>query len=251
MNPFFLFLFSILIFNYCYAQNSLVEGRGATGRGLWAENTAGISELSQTAIGLAVENRFGLSELTYAQFRVAKPTRFGVVQIHWNNTGDNIYTHNAWGLALARAFSPKFSMAMSGRYKLEKIAQNSAKAMLVDVGMQYDINNKLSAATFLANVFRDSVELSSLSMALQYQSSSKLSLTLHSEKKENLPLVMTVLITYFPIENIGLSSAISSHKTANSFGIVTVWKRLSIDAYISYHQYLGFTPQTALTYSFD
>jgi len=244
--------FGVLLFsNALFSQSIFLEGRGASGQGLWSENIAGASILTHTSFGITAKNSFGLSELSRAQFKIAKPTKFGVVLVHWEGFGDQLYSQSDWGISLAKALSPHFSMGMTTRYKVEQIAYDKRKALLLDIGIQYVISSKLSAATFLTNPFRDSLESSSIHLGLQYRVSSELRLALSVLKKETLPIALMATATYFPIEKLGLFTAISTQASNNTFGIVYIWKSIAIDTYLSYHHYLGFSPQLALTYSFE
>ena len=244
--------FGVLLFsNALFSQSSHLEGRGATGLGLWSENIAGVSSISQTSFGVSVENRFGLSELSYATLRAATSTQWGVFQGHWNTFGDQLYSQSDWGLSFARALSPDFSMGMTGRYKVEQIANDKQKALLLDIGMQYVITSKLSAATFLINPLRDSLEPSAFHMGLQYQFSPKVSFAVSAHKKEALPMSLELHLKYFPTASIGLQSIVSTQSSNHTFGIVFLSNAWAIDAHLSYHYYLGISPQMALTYRFE
>ena len=124
MSPFFILLvlkpkvvkailtILLLLFAHSlFSQSTFIEGRGVTSQGLWSENTAGISCISQNTFGISVENRFGLSDLSYAQCRVAIPNTYGVVQGHWNNSGNESYAINDWGISLRYLLfdTPSFS----------------------------------------------------------------------------------------------------------------------------------------------
>ena len=101
----------LLFAHSLFSQSTFIEGRGVTSQGLWSENTAGISCISQNTFGISVENRFGLSDLSYAQCRVAIPNTYGVVQGHWNNSGNESYAINDWGISLRYLLfdTPSFS----------------------------------------------------------------------------------------------------------------------------------------------
>ena len=244
--------YGVLLFsNALFSQSSYLEGRGATGQGLWSENTAGVSRISYTSFGVRAMNRFGLLELSRTQFKIAKPTKFGVIQVHWHGFGDQLYSQSDWGLSFARALSPDFFMGMTGRYKVEQIANDKQKALLLDIGMQYVITSKLSAATFLINPLRVSLEPSAFHMGLQYQFSPKVSFAVSAHKKEALPLSLDLHLKYFPTASIGLQSIVSTQSSNHTFGIVFLSNAWAIDAHLSYHYYLGISPQMALTYQFE
>lgn len=239
----------LLFAHSLFSQSTYIEGRGVTSQGLWSENTAGISCISQNTFGISVENRFGLSDLSYAQCRVAIPNTYGVVQGHWNNSGNESYAINDWGISFARALSPLFSMGIKGRYKQEKIGYDKQSAVMVDVGLRYQITAQLYAASAISNPFRDSLESTAFHLGLEYHLSKKVSLAIAAKKEESLPLSLHTYLKYFPTENIYLYTSISTQASSNAFGMAFLWKSLAIDAHISYHYYLGLSPQMALTYS--
>ncbi|MAD50454.1 MAG: hypothetical protein CMC95_04050 [Flavobacteriales bacterium] len=76
-----------------------------------------------------------------------------------------------------------------------------------------------------------------------------MSLAIAAKKEESLPLSLHTYLKYFPTENIYLYTSISTQASSNAFGMAFLWKFLAIDAHISYHYYLGLSPQMALIYS--
>lgn len=248
MNPFFLFLFTLFLYSHCYSQSNLLEGRSIVGKGLWSENSAGVSSLSSVAVGIAIENKFGLSELSKAKLRLGIPNKYGVLVVNWNSLGDEYYNQNDIGLSFARLLSPNFKMGMTARFLQESILNDKHSSLLIDFGVQSQIQKRLSAAAFISNPFRNSIEILKFQLGLHYETSKKVSLALTTQKMESLPANVNLLINYFPIDKLALQTVVSTTSINNSFGIVFLWKHFSVDAFLSYHSYLGFSPQMALTY---
>ena len=140
-------------------------------------------------------------------------------------------------------------MGIKGRYKQEKIGYDKQSAVMVDVGLRYQITAQLDAASAISNPFRDSLESTAFHLGLEYHLSKKVSLAIAAKKEESLPLSLHTYLKYFPTENIYLYTSISTQASSNAFGMAFLWKSLAIDAHISYHYYLGLSPQMALTYS--
>jgi len=101
-----------IVFNSLFSQPTFLEGLGANGQGLWAENVAGTSTLSTTSFGVSADYKFGLQELSNAQIRIAKPYQFGVLLLQWNSLSNTNYNVNDWGLSLAKKLSPSFAMGV-------------------------------------------------------------------------------------------------------------------------------------------
>lgn len=146
---------ALLFSTALFSQSTFIDGRGATGQGLWSENISGTTSLSVVDIGVLLENKFGLSELNQAQLRIGLPNKYGIILATWTNTGDEIYNINDWGISFSRFLSPMFAMGLTARYKQENMVHDKYSAFLVDIGMQYKINDKLNTATFITNPFKN------------------------------------------------------------------------------------------------
>ncbi|MBL6663724.1 MAG: hypothetical protein ISP71_06430 [Flavobacteriales bacterium] len=241
------------IISYCFlfSQSTFVEGRGANGQGLWAENVAGISTLTTTSFGVSADYKFGLSELTNAQIRIAKPYQFGVLLLQWNSLGNTHYNVNEWALSLAKNLSPSFVMGLSLGYKREQIGYDNYGGLLADFGVQYQISHLLSASSVVYNPFRQYLEPSAFHLGLKYVASDKVNLAISMQKTESLPTALVAQLHYEPSSKIILFTSLSTQANNNAFGIAFLWHNLCIDTYLAYHYYLGFSPQMALTYNLE
>ena len=239
----------IISYYSLFSQSTFLEGRGANGQGLWAENVAGISTLTTTSFGLSADYKLGLQELSNAQIRIAKPYQFGVLLLRWNSLGNTNYNVNDWGLSIAKYLSPSFAMGLSLRYKREQIGYDNYGGLLADFGVQYQISSSLSASSVVYNPFRQYLEPSALHLGLKYVASDKVNLAVSMQKTESLPTALVAQIYYEPSSKLILYSSLSTQANNNAFGIAFLWHNLCIDTLLAYHYYLGFSPQMALTYS--
>jgi hypothetical protein len=146
--------------------------------------------------------------LSYAQCRVAIPNTYGVVQGHWNNSGNESYAINDWGISFARALSPFFSMGIKGRYKQEKIGYDKQSAVMVDVGLRYQITAQLDAASAISNPFRDSLE----STAFHYGEGQRIS-TVFKYKLQKMTLNIKLGQTLFYDNTQVKSGSVEGHKS--------------------------------------
>lgn len=233
-----------------YAQSTLIEGQSAIGKGLWAQNTAGLSHSTKYALGISNDYSFGLSELSTSTISAIAPLKFGNVAVKWSQEGDHIFSKNELGLSFARYFSSYLQLGMGVRLNSISIDNESRSSLVADIGMQSAITQHISFGVQLNNPLRDEFQSTSIDIGIAYWLSEKTSLLLTSRKETDLPTSLILHINYAIFKSVIIQGAFSNNAFFNHFAITYSIRGLSIDAFLSHNSYLGYSPKVGISYSF-
>lgn len=250
MKVILLLLYSTVFSAVLHAQSSLSEGQSVIGQGLWSHNCAGISHSSNYALGVSNTYAFGLSELSTSKLAVVGPLNFGIIGASWINSGDYIYNENEIALSFARYFSSVFQLGMRMRFNSISIHSENLSSFIADIGMQSSISEKISFGVQLKNPLRAELQTTSLEIGFAYWLSKKASLFLSARKESDLPTSVILHVNYTILEKVSIQGAVSNTAFFNRFGLAYKLNNVSLEAFLSHHSYLGFSPQVGISYSF-
>lgn len=230
------------------------------GGDFWAlyHNPAGIAGIQAPQIGVYAEQRFLLSALSFAQAGFVAPfyqnQAFG---ISVSSFGFNAYQENSAALSYGIEVLNKIRIGAELKYaNLSIQEQGSDGALVVQVGVQTQINSSLSLGFSAYNVNRAGLNVQGpeeiipgiIRGGLAYQPSDQVLLVFDVVKDIDHPLSYRGGLEYSLNELIRARAGVSTEPLSLNAGIGLEWKELSVDFASSYTERLGYSPHFSLAY---
>ena len=277
MKKVFLLLFVLMAGGSLYSQQ--VAGAENGGMGLvsagvdnfWSvyNNQAGMAYYNQTTVGLDYINHFGMPELSTKVIAATLPALKGVFGISYSHIGMSVANQQTFGLAYAKRLGKRFAagIKMNYVYSYQQGVYTDYGVLLFEAGL---MAKPLKGLTVGAHVYNPSpVFLSEYSyrelpvilrVGTQYEVSEKLNIALEIYQSSFYkPQVMTGLEYSFEVltARVGYATFSSllapwdvAHYGSFFFGTGFVFNDIHIDISTSMNQYLGWSPQISMHYSF-
>lgn len=252
--------------NENYAAGARAAGMGNAGstiNDLWAafHNQAGIAYLTQVNTGAYNEIRYGLADLSLNAFAVAVPVKkIGTFSLSATYFGFKLYNEQKIGLAYARKFGEKVAAAVQLDYLATNIRDEyygNKSALAVEAGIRAEIVTGLTLAFHVFNPTRAKLAdynnekvPTAAKLGLSYRFNDKVLVALESEKVSALKNIFKAGAEYQIANPLYLRAGISTNEVTGHFGFGLNLKQLKIDFAATFHQTLGFTPHTNLTWVF-
>jgi len=268
----YFFSIAIFLFSKSYAGNeNFPVGARAAGIGnaavtlndMWAafHNQAGTAYLEHVNVGVYNEIRYGLSELSLNAFAVAVPVKdVGTFSLSATYFGYKLYNEQKIGLAYARKFGDNISAGLQFNYIGTNISDEyygNKSAFTVEAGFRAVLLPKLILGVHIYNPTRakladytDERIPTVMKLGLCYHFNDKVLFAIEAEKASAAKNIFKAGIEYQIAKPLYLRAGIATNQTAGYFGFGLSLKQIKINFTASFHETLGFTPHTDLSYEF-
>lgn len=260
-------LFACIIFNLCVEAQSnygpTISAMGNAGvalQDIWSaqKNQAGIATLKNPKIAFAYNNEYGISNFNTKSVVFAFPLKNYVLGAGFQTYGVENYNETKSSLSLAKAISPKLLLAFGLNYHQLQIENyGSAKSLTFDVGLQYEIFNKLWLGTHISNPnqsnYGDDTEQNistNIQFGASYYFSNQLLISSEIEKAIANEVDIKFGISYQLAKLIALRCGTSVNPFKQYVGFGLNYEKLNVDIAVSSHQILGISPQISIGYEF-
>lgn len=228
--------------------------------GAWSlqQNSAGIANMERSVFAMGYEQHFLNPELSTKTAVFAFPLKKHVFGLSFQRYGFSDYSEQTTGLAYSRSFSGTLSLSIVFKHHQLSIPKyGSAHAFSVDAGMQYRLTEKIRIGSQISNPGRSTFEdLSgsfiplSISLGASYDLSDKVLVITDLYKALGLGLDARLGLEYQIINWFYLRGGLTANPFLQSAGFGLKHKRVFVDAAISSHPKLGFSPNLSIGYEF-
>lgn len=264
MKLIYLFLFAfqnIAIAQVSPGPKSLAMGSAGTAlQDVWSlqHNPAGIAQLKRPVFALAYKRHFSDEELSTQQAVLAIPFNKHVVGLSFHRYGINEFMEQTNTFAYSKNFSGVLALSIAVKHHQIVVAKyGSERLFSINAGMQFRINEKLWIASHISNpakiTFQENQASNlpvSLSLGLSYIFSDKVFILSDIQKVLNSGLNTKIGIEYKLVKFFALRGGLSVNPFKQYGGFGLKYNRFGLDAAISSHQYLGYSPNMAFSYEF-
>ncbi|MDZ7740453.1 MAG: hypothetical protein U5Q03_01495 [Bacteroidota bacterium] len=236
--------------------------RAATAQsGFWSlqNNQAGLGFTERSALVCTYENRFLLKEIANKFVGLVFSTRSGTFGLSYQQYGYRLYSESIAGLSFGKKLAENFAAGIRIDYLSCRFAEDygSKGWISFQIGMLYQLNEKLSLGTHLAHPLQQKTASvpderlpSVLSFGLSYSFSKDLVFTIDTRKNSLHPLSFRSGMEYEIREKLFSRIGFSSNPARIAFGCGIGWGRMQLDIASTYQQLLGFSPAISLLYQF-
>lgn len=228
---------------------------------LWSafNNQAALSGLTAPAAGFYYENRFMLKELGYKAAALAYPYKIGTVAVNFAQFGFEAWKENKVGLSYSKAFGNFIAIGVQLDYCMMHRDERygDINYLTFEVGILSNITPRLILGAHAYNPLNTVISETTderapavFRLGGAYEVTDKFIITAETEKDINDKVLLKSGIEYKLIPTIHLRVGITSDPSTFCFGIGVFYRKLTMDFSASYHQVLGFSPQTSVIYTF-
>ncbi len=264
--PFLIFCISFFTASIAFSQNAFSTAAGARGIGMGNanltlkdvhsgfNNPAGLAYLDGFSGAAFVENRFLLQELQLAAISVAQSTNSGTIGMTLQYFGFEEYNEQKIGLNYSRQLFDKLSIGAQFDFLSTRVKEyGNASAITFEVGLQYEILDKLTAGIHVFNPIRATIGTENLPSIIQigitYQVADYLTISSAIEKDTALPYNAKFGLEYQVADNIQLRAGMNSNPNRFSFGVGYLVNQLQLNVAATYHDVLGFSPAVGFRFT--
>lgn len=264
------FLMLVVFYNSSYATGINGQGGGRSA-GMsnstvavsdpWSvfNNQAGLASLKTASAGFYYENRFLMKELDYKAAFFAYPLREGTFATSISHYGFGAWNESKAGLAYARSFGKYFMAGAQLDYihigKEEPYGNRNT--ITFEAGIISKLTTRLSLGAHIFNPVNASISKMTdekltavLRFGAVYSVSEKFIITAEAEKEIDHQLCFKSGFEYHAYEALRIRAGVNTGLSSFSFGAGINYRKFLLDFSASYHQVLGFSPQSSLTYIF-
>lgn len=262
----YLFLLLILFYTSVRAQKNpgprsvAMGSAGVALRDIWSlqQNPSGIAVIEKPKLGIAYERRLLDQELSTQTALFAFPYSKNVFGFSFERYGFTEYREQNAGIAFARKFDNSLSLAIGFKYhQLSIEGYGSSKAFSAEAGFQFDVTEKFTLASHIANPGRSRYEDLTgsnipvrLSFGAAYRFSNKVLMISDVRKVLNSSTDLRFGLEYTMIQWFSLRGGVSVNPFKQYAGFGFNYNHLTVDASVSSNPLLGYSPQIALCYEF-
>ncbi|WP_316784037.1 conjugal transfer protein TraF [Pedobacter frigiditerrae] len=268
MNRIFnLCLLVLLSSNYVFSQNNLgprlsaMGMNGAAVKDLWSleGNPCGITDIKSSSLAINYSKFLFDSELSKQAVAFVIPFKNNYVGASFQRYGISEYNEIKGGIALAKRFGDKLSIALKGNYHQIKINNYGATTgFSIDVGAMYDYNEVLTFGASINNPSKqkfstkavEAIIPTTVQIGAAYKASSKILIATSISKDLDKPIDVGLGLEYKVVELISLRAGLTAKPFKQYVGFGLNYKKLMMDIVVESDPYLGYTPQIALAYAF-
>ncbi len=239
-------------------------GRAYVGVGgnFWSlyHNPAGIAGIGATQVGAFFEQRFFLSELTYGGAGAVFPFKGSqALGLSLSSFGFSDYRENQLTATYAVEFFDKVRIGSTIHYAQLAIADyGSRSAVFADVGIQYQLNNKVSLGVSAYNVNRARLEgqngsefiPTQLTAGLAFRASDKVLIVADVQKDIDHAASFRAGVEYQLHPILAIRTGVSTEPLTYNIGLGLVFKGIELDLAFGVHEQLGLSPFMSLSYPF-
>lgn len=221
-------------------------------------NQAGITGLKHPVASVSYRNSYLNPEISTQSAVMAYTSGRNVVGLSLQNYGFSAYSEQKIGFTYAKRFGEEVSASLNINLHQVKITQyGSAQTYSVEAGMQYKPYPNLIIGAHVANPNRSVFDADvnavipvSLDFGASYRFSDKVLLNSGIIKTLNLSTDFRCGLEYSVINALAFRGGLAVNPFCQFAGFGYQVNDLKIDAAVSSHPYLGFSPQIALSYEF-
>ncbi|MCS7076575.1 MAG: hypothetical protein NZ455_07700 [Bacteroidia bacterium] len=235
----------------------LAGANTAIRKDVWAgyNNPASVAGIDKYAFGAGFERRFLLQELQYAQLTSAIPVQKSTFIGTASTFGFDLYRETSVSLGCARTFYEKYHAGASLQIHNTAIGENygSAYAYTLQMGMQINLSQKVVLGADVYNLTRSSIGRqfreripTVYSVGVSYQPNKNCLITTMVDKDVLFKPRWRAGIEYTFFKVLFARIGASTSPDMIYAGVGFLHKGFGIDLAMSYHTYLGFTPNLSL-----
>lgn len=222
------------------------------------QNSAGTANIEHAIFALGYEQHFLDPELSTQGAVLGIPVKNYVLGLNFQRYGITEYLEQTAGLALSRSFSSALSISLALKYHQVSIpVYGSGSAISVDAGLQYSLNDKIRLGSYVYNPGRSGINAlsgsnlpSGISIGIAYLISDKVLFVSDLNKMLDFGVNVRMGIEYQIVRRFYLRGGISANPFKQTGGFGLKYKRISVDAAVSSHPRLGFSPNLSFNYEF-
>lgn len=222
------------------------------------QNPAGISELKSPVLALSYEQHFLDPELSSQNATLVLPFNKHVIGLSFSRYGFSEYLEQSAGFVYARSFSGTLSLAIALRTHQMHISNyGNEAAYSLDAGMQFHLTENILIGSSIRNPGRSGYKDSpgtylpvSLSVGISCLFGDKVLVLSDIEKVLGNSMNLKSGIEYKPVQSFVIRGGVSLNPYKQHAGFGFYFKGISVDAAITSHPNLGFSPNLGLSYEF-
>jgi hypothetical protein len=236
-------------FGFCQIQNSLVKGTSPLSTGLWSQNSniSGIALVQNKVIAVLHHNYFSIAELSQSSIVFVSPVKHGAIGFNFNYSGDALYNQKDIGFTFAKSFDDKLLLGFKSNYQNTNLNNLFFHSLGFELGSIFKFNQSVDIAFHLKNTISNS-QSAIVSLGFGYHFSEKVDGIVFLEKDGDTPLSINTQINYYLLPSLDLSFVTFNKLDNNKFGISYLFTNWTLDSFVAYHSYLGFTTQFGFSY---
>jgi hypothetical protein len=219
-------------------------------------NPAGLTELEQYGFDVSYDRRYNLNELATVSLAGAKKLGKNAIGVSVSRFGYTAYSESRAGLSYARKLFDKVSIGGSFHYLGYNIKNyGNASRFTFDIGLQSEINDKLSIGAYIFNPASISITdeqdvPSRMGIGLRYTASAKARIYLDVSKTINRNPEFKFAVDYQLVEAFSLRGGANITQSSLHFGPAYQFKNgLSIIGGYSYDNRLGHSTGLSISYT--
>lgn len=213
-------------------------------------NQAALAGVESAGAGVWSERRFMLTETSVYGLAAAVPTKMGNFGLQLNYSGFRNFNDNKIGLAYARRLGKFLDLGIQFNYYGYRIPQyGNASAINFETGVIMHFTEKFHGGLHVYNPAGsktgkagDEKLAAAYKIGFGYDATGDFFMSTEIVKEENKPVNVVGGIQYRFMKKFFARAGFSS-ETGNAFGGAGVgWQNVRIDAAVSHHPQLGFSP---------
>lgn len=247
------------------ARSTALGHIGSTLKEVWSvsNNQANMAFLKHPAAGVAYEQRYGLKELGVKTVAFVLPTnRVGNFGMSYTHLGDSDYNETRINLGYAIRLGEKFAMGLAFDYLAMSVQTpsegGSTGTVTGEIGIVGSPVKNLWLAAHAYNPFSVSIsdyefdeEIPNvLHVGALYYFEEHIFATVEFEKDINYDARFKAGVEYGFLKNFFVRGGIATNPTEYGGGVGADYKGFNVDLAFYKHQYLGYTPSIAVSYTF-
>lgn len=222
------------------------------------QNSAGIAGIERTIFAIGYEQHFLNPELSTQSALFVFPFKHNVFGLSFQRYGFSDFMEQTAAFAYSRNFGNTLSLAIGFKYhQLAVVNYGSSRAFSVEAGMQYRLNDRIWIGCHISNPGRSRYEEHSgsdipvtLSFGSSFLFSNKVLIISDIQKDLDAGIDLKLGLEYKLIMWFSLRGGISVNPFKQYGGFGLNYQRFAVDAAISSHPSLGFSPNLSLSYEF-
>lgn len=252
---------------YLPAQNNLgprltaMGNNGAAVTDIWSlqSNPSAITSINQPTAAINYIKHLFSNEISTQGLVVVFPFKNNFVGASFQRYGFSEYNESKVGVAYAKKFGHKLSIALNGNYHQLKIANyGSSTRFSIDIGGLYQFNNQFTFGAFVSNPSRQNFNsaviaseiVSTFGAGVSYLASDKVLIATTVSKILKRAIDVSVGIDYKIIDLLSLRGGLSSRPFKQYAGFGVNYRKFCLDMATTYDANLGYAPQIGLEYAF-
>ncbi|RZK57186.1 MAG: hypothetical protein EOO91_10640 [Pedobacter sp.] len=234
---------------------------GAAVKDLWTleGNPSGITDIKSSMLAVNYSKFLFDSELSKQAVAFVIPFQNNYVGASLLRYGISEYNEIKAGIALAKRFGERLSIALKGNYHQIKISNYGATTgFSIDVGAMYDYNDVFTFGASINNPAKQKFNTKTIEaniptiaqVGATYKASSKILIATSISKDLDKAVNVGLGLEYKIVELITLRGGLTAKPFKQYVGFGLNYKKFIMDIAVESDPYLGYTPQIALAYAF-